>query len=349
MLDSEEDERYDTFEQYKSNEAILEQINKGVRGKNFSDIYNGSVNEDMENGRKIIEDSITLKRYLLHFNTTESCNKDNCYGYLNYWLNQKARKYSTSSNSILTLYSTYMNNDSELKQKNLCSSKIKHMSFDKYKKMDEIYKIYRSYKYYNLRKNHEQFSCSRANLCATEYNNILSKYPKIEDIKFCKVLENFKKEFEQNVLLPKKQCYPEIPNLVSYKDKCINLKSLPNGEDAHSQYKTNHEDPGEKSVESSYTQTQQIIRSTEGNNMPSSSLDATLPIIPFGSVIGLLFILLSLYKFTPFGKILKLQIQRFKGLTRNSDDELYEMQQNTSEYHDRNTEYNEYNISYNSL
>ncbi|SBT84327.1 PIR protein [Plasmodium ovale] len=341
---------YDTFEEYKYNEAILEQINNSLKGKDLSDIYNGSVNEDTEYGRRVIENSITLKNYLLHFDTIESCNNKNCCGYLNYWLNQKARSYNNASYSTLTIYNTYMQDDNELKQKNLCSSKIKYMNFDKYKKMDEIYKIYKSYKYYKIYKSHNsnvQLACLRANSCATEYNKILSSHTKIDDTKLCKVLEDFKKEFELNALLPKGQCKPEIPILYSYQDKCINLGRQENGADTFSKLQ-GHGEPGERKGESAQTKSQELDTSAEDGSTSPSYFDATLPITLFSSGIGVIFILLSFYKFTPLGHLLKHHIQRFNGVSKNSDDPLYEIHQNSSEYHDRNLEYNEYNILYNS-
>ncbi|SBT56262.1 PIR Superfamily Protein [Plasmodium ovale wallikeri] len=69
----------------------------------------------------------------------------------------------------------------------------------------------------------------------------------------------------------------------------------------------------------------------------------------FKDGMGGLLILLSFYKFTPIGQWLKLRTQRFGGITKNFDEELYELQQPTSEYDERNSEYNGYNIAYNSL
>ncbi|SBT56197.1 PIR Superfamily Protein [Plasmodium ovale wallikeri] len=256
MLDSEEDERYDTFDEYESNEDILDRFYKDIRGKDLSKIYKGSVSAYMVDGKRIIEDSITLKKYLLHFNTIESCNKDNCCGYLNYWLNQKARMYNNSSNSILTKYNDYMNEDSELKEKGLCISKINHMDTNKYEQMDELYKIYEKYKYYKYYKLHqnELIACSRVKGCATGYNDILSKYPKIEDTKFCKVLKDFKDTFENDDWVLSKKCNSEIPHLLPYEYSCIQLQGLSSYAHGPSLQEDGQVEIKENSEESSYSE-----------------------------------------------------------------------------------------------
>ncbi|SBT59270.1 PIR Superfamily Protein [Plasmodium ovale wallikeri] len=256
MPDNEEDEKYDTFEQYESNEDILYRFYNGIRGKNLSEIYHGSVNEDMENGRRIIEDLITLKNYLLHFDTIESCNKDNCCGYLNYWLNQKARSYNNSSHSTLIMYNTYMQDDNELKEKDLCISKINLMDTNKYEQMDELYKIYEKYKYYKYYKlhNNELISCSSVKGCATGYNDMLSKYPKIEDTKFCKVLKDFKDTFENDDWVLSKKCNSEIPHLLPYEYSCIQLQGLSSYAHGPSLQEDGQVEIKENSEESSYSE-----------------------------------------------------------------------------------------------
>ncbi|SBS92360.1 PIR Superfamily Protein [Plasmodium ovale curtisi] len=352
MPDSEEDEMYDTFEQYKSNDDILEQINKGIRGENLSEIYHGSVSEYMVNGTRIIEDSITLKKYLLHFNTIESCNKDNCCVYLNYWLNKKARMYSNSSNFILTKYNAYMNEDSELKEKGLCISKINHMDTNKYEQMKELYKIYEQYKYYKYYKLHnhnEQIACNRVKYCATEYNNILSKYPTIEDTKFCKVLKNFKDTFENDDWVSNKKCNSEIPHLLSYEYSCIQLQVPSSYVHGSSLQDDRQMEIRKNSEESSYYKLEQTERSAEEQSHSPSSSDSTLPITLFSSGVGILLFLMSSYKFTPLGQWLRFQTRRFKGISEQYDEEQYEIQQHNSEFEERNTEYDEYNITYSSL
>ncbi|SBS93866.1 PIR Superfamily Protein, partial [Plasmodium ovale curtisi] len=342
MPDSEEDERYDTFEQYKSNEAILEQINQSLKGKDLSDIYNGSVSEYMVNGTRIIEDSITLKKYLLHFNTIESCNKDNCCVYLNYWLNKKARMYSNSSDSILTIYNAYMNDDSELKEKRLCISKINHMGTNKYEQMDELYKIYdqyKYYKYYKLHNHNEQIACNRVKYCATGYNDILIKYPKIEDTKFCKVLKDFKETFEKDDWVSNKKCNSEIPHLLPYEYSCIQLQGQSSYVHESSLQEDRQMEIRINSEESSYPKLEQTERSPEEQSHSPSSWDSTLPITLFSSGVSILLFLMSSYKFTPLGHWLRLQTQRFNGISEQFDGEQYEIQQHNSEFEERNTEY----------
>ncbi|SBT56099.1 hypothetical protein POVWA2_084420 [Plasmodium ovale wallikeri] len=59
--------------------------------------------------------------------------------------------------------------------------------------------------------------------------------------------------------------------------------------------------------------------------------------------------LITLHLFTPLGHLLRLGIQKFKGISKNIDEGEYKMHQNISEHIERNSEYNEYNITYNTL
>ncbi|SBT84069.1 PIR protein [Plasmodium ovale] len=348
MPGSEEDKKYDTFEEYNYNQNILDKSYKDILSDDFDKFSSCSENEEIENGQNIVKDCITLKKYLLHFNSIESCNNKNCCSYVNYWLNKKARTYNNAINSALKIYNKFIKDDNEFTQKNLCISKINDLNTDEYKKMEKLYKIYEHYKNYKLHKHIVQVACGRAKSCAIEYNDILFNNPKIEDNKFCKVLEDFKKEFEKDVSPFKSQCTTEIPDLFSYEEECNNLQWKPNEADASSRLQAGQMEMGGITGESLNTQTLKTLSGKEEHHIPPSSFGATLPISLFSSGVGILLIFLSFYKFTPFGHWLKFRANRFKGMIKNFDDE-YEMLQHTSEYDESNSEYKGYNIAYNSL
>lgn len=167
------------------------------------------------------------------------------------------------------------------------------MNTDKFEKMNKLYNIY---KYYRLQKSNINLACIRANSCATEYNNILSKYTQIEDTKFCKVLEDLKKKFDMDVLQFKNQCSSEISDLFSYQEACNYLQRIWNGADISLHILARHGEIEVAYSETSCTQPQQILSSTEVNNTSPSSLGATLPITLFSLEIGALLIFLSFYK-----------------------------------------------------
>ncbi|SBT30944.1 PIR Superfamily Protein [Plasmodium ovale wallikeri] len=348
MTGSEEDKRYDTFEEYNYNQDILDKSYKNILSEDFDKFSSCSENEEIKNDQKIIEDCITLKKYLLHFNSIESCNNKHCCAYVNYWLNKKAKTYNNAINSPLKIYNEFLKDDNEFTQKNLCISKINNLNSDEYKKVEKLYKIYEHYSNYKILKHMVQIACNRAKLCATEYNNILSKNTKIEDNKFCKVLEVFKKEFEKDVSPFKSQCTAEIPDLFSYQEECNNLQWKPNEADSSSRLQAGQMEMEDTTGESLNIQAPKTLSGREEHHIPPSSFGTTLPISLFSSGVGILLIFLSSYKFTPFGHWIKLRANRFKGMTKNFDEE-YEMLQHTSEYDERNSEYEGYNIAYNSL
>ncbi|SBS92309.1 PIR Superfamily Protein [Plasmodium ovale curtisi] len=204
---------------------------------------------------------------------------------------------------------------------------IKSMEQTKY---DKIYKLYNVYEICRLfiSNKHKTTACSLAKSCDTAYNKILTTYKKPDETIFCKALKNFAENLEANNFTSKIKCKQLVVSIG---------------------YQTGQTETQMESEGPSDPQKDKVVEIQANDTTSPRSFVTTLPISLFSSGAGVLLILLSFHKFTPLGKWLKLQTQRFGAITKNSDEELYEMQQPTSEYDERNTEYNVYNIAYNSL
>ncbi|SBT55621.1 PIR Superfamily Protein [Plasmodium ovale wallikeri] len=331
-------ETYNSFDEYGFNKDIYDKIKNNITDT-VDSFPNDITIENTDKGYLIIMDCFRLKKYIENFSSKEICQKKNCFQYINYLLNHTVRMYYNSKESIFNVYINYLNHPRNKTIRNICFSELYYMAEDQYQKINKLYAAYNSFKIFNSKK-YSTPPCSSAKICAITYNNIITTYKKLDDIKFCKALNDFETVFQQNEHISSGKCNTEIPYLLSYRDACVQEEEKPlpvleaSGQQDRNIETQNH---------------QETLGITDDHTPLSESLSGTLPITLFSSGISALLILLTFYKFTPLGKFLKFQIQRFKGVTRTSDDELYEMQQNTSEYHDRNIEYNEYNISYNSL
>ncbi|SBS93901.1 PIR Superfamily Protein [Plasmodium ovale curtisi] len=349
MPSIEEDDRYDTFEDYKSNEYILNNfyihINEGDIDK-----FSGTVNTEIEHRFSIIKDCITLKKYLTYFSNIESCNKKNCCRYVNYWLNDRVHKNYKSNESIFTIYNNYMKNDSDINKNNQCASKIKYINRGDFEKIKELYDTYYLFNQFVSNKSYGTSMCFLARNCATSFNKILINYQRAEDIKFCKVLEDFKKKFENDVWISQNKCVNVSPNSLQYLNSCIQLQEQTTGGGLSSEQQEGSLKEKETSVDASdLHKRKETLEIKEEHTTSPTSFGGTLPISLFSSGIGALLIFVTFYKFTPLGHCLQLRTQRFKGISEHLHEEEYEMQQHTSEYDERNSENDEYNISYNSL
>ncbi|SBT55982.1 PIR Superfamily Protein [Plasmodium ovale wallikeri] len=350
MPSNEEDDRYDTFEEYTYNYNMLETIYRSIDSTDFNEFSSNAVNESMENGRYIIKDCITLKKYLTHFGSIDSCGSKNCCAYINYKLNKNDRDYNIPGKSSFSIYNTYINTDNFLNKKNICETKIKYISSGNYEKISELYNLYYLFHQFNSYKDYGLSQCSLARNCAERYNVIVGKYQATEDIKFCNVLEDFKKRFQRDDWISQNKCSNISSNLLQLGNSCVQLqeKTAKTGASLEPQEKASG--TGKSFEESSDpVEGETTLEITEQHPVSPSSLGSTLPITLFSSGIGTLLILLSFYKFTALGQFLRLSTQKFKGIPKNIDGEDYEMQQHTYGYDKENSEYNEYNISYNSL
>ncbi|SBT72639.1 PIR protein [Plasmodium ovale] len=333
-----QDERYDSFDEYRYNDDIYKDVRSNI-GDLYSSFPDDVIPGDTTERNSIVKDCLILKKYLMKFNNKEHCQSKNCCAHINYMLNKRLRSYGNSHKSIFEYYISYINHHSNDAIKNTCGPKIKHMDKDEYEKIEklsttyELYKLFISYTYGT--------GCSIAKNCSRAYNDIIITYTQVADAKFCKALKDFKNEFEANEKISAGVCYSEIDNLLPYPDEC-------NRSPQKSEEQTVRLAGKGESGRPSDFQGDHMGVILDENTISHGSFDAILPITLFSSGIGVLLALLSFYKFTPLGHWLKLRSQGFGRMPNSLDKEEYEMQLHTYEYDERNSEHNGYNIAYNS-
>ncbi|SBT56368.1 PIR Superfamily Protein [Plasmodium ovale wallikeri] len=348
MEESSQEERYDSIEDFSFNKDVYDKIKRNIGEEDYASFPDNFIVENTEYTEDITRDCLRLRKYIMKFNSKKECQKKNCCGYINYILNDVIRKYNKFQTSIFDIYIRYMNHPSNNNINNLCASKITFIDEEKHQKMD---KLYTAYKTCQLLISNERFtpSCSNAISCAKAFNNLKDTHINIDDTKFCKTLNDFKNLLDENFLISKGNCDSQIPNLISYPDSCNKILEKTQTALLPLDFQAGELERTRKSWETSSPQIEEAVRGTEEHSVSPRSLDSTLPVTLFSSGIGLVLILLSFYKFTHFGHLLKLRMHNFIGISKNNDGEEYEMQQHNSEYEERNEEYDEYNISYNSL
>ncbi|SBS91442.1 PIR Superfamily Protein [Plasmodium ovale curtisi] len=337
--------RFDSFDEYSSNKDTYDSIKSKI-GDYYDSFPSEVIPQNTSHRVFIVKDCLRLNKYLMEFGSKEECQTKNCCAYINYLLNYGIRNSYESQKYIFQFYTRYMNHDSNKDIKKLCGSEIIDMHEEIYTKAKKLYDLYHLYKIFNTNTRGKQ-SCYRAKSCASKYNNIIIDYPNLDDTEFCKALNDFKTIFEKNPIISS-QCHKLYPGELSLQDTCSHLQRQSRDTDLPPQ-PDGQVEKGVESGEQLSPETEQTKNVVEEQSSSPSSSGSTLPIAFFSSGVGALLILLSFYKFTPFGQLLRLKIQKFKGTSDHIDGEQYEMQQNYSEYDERNAEYNGYNISYNSL
>ncbi|VUZ99564.1 PIR protein [Plasmodium vivax] len=377
-------EDYNSFEQYNYNHDVYEKIKIDILNEYYSfpgDILRGYT----EYKDSITRDCSRLRKYLTYFGSEKDCKNKNCCQYINYFLNQRIHKDYHSNQSIFDIYKTYMNHEYNSTIKNLCLTEINYMNQEKYNKIHELYNAYKMCKFYVSNK-HDGMSCNRAKLCANKYNNIMTKYTKRDDTKFCKILKDLKDYLEQNEPISTGNCNSRFSNLLLYPHECDELLQKAEKLDV-SMVQTNGRLVVQGEVKGATPQEQR--EGTPGVGVPgvgvpgvgvpgvgvpgygtgvegSSTLKDTQSYaedinsktpndnttIPVGTItytsLGLVLPLVTLYKYTPLGTWVNTKILGRNKLMENMRKNNYELLLNDVGKHEASLNDPMYHIRYNS-
>lgn len=221
-------------------------------------------------------DCLRMRDYIIRF---YSQNNNSCV-YINYWLNKLVRTVYRKNTSIFDIFRYYMNQESKLKPDNPCTHKINYMDEYTYQNIQQLYFMYDQYKHF---KNNGKAGCHRAVKCAETYNKIVGDCHKLGKGENCKVLENFKTDFENNEIISKEQCSQKIPKLV-----------IPANSFIPPQVSSDRKDSEEQATSSDALQKGELeTHSTPHSYTPLGSL---IPILVFSALIGIMILTLILYK-----------------------------------------------------
>ncbi|CAI7721770.1 PIR protein [Plasmodium vivax] len=367
-------EDYDSYAQYIYNKDIYDNI-RGDINDEYDSFPDEVLGGETENRQYITLDCLRLSKYLNNFHSKGNCKKQNCCQYINYLLNKRVRTDYKSKHTIFDIYNNYMNHENNSMIKNLCLTEINYMNQEKYNKIHELYNAYKMCKFYVSNK-HDGMSCNRAKLCANEYNNIMTKYTKRDDTKFCKILKDLKDYLEQNEPISTGDCKWKFSDLLSYPSECNELLQKPEKPDVY-MVQTNGRLVVQREVKGATPQEQR--EGTPGVGVPgvgvpgygtgvegSSTLKDTQSYaedinsktpndnttIPVGTItytsLGLVLPLVTLYKYTPLGTWVNTKILGRNKLMENMRKNNYELLLNDVGNHEASLNDPMYHIRYNS-
>ncbi|SBT72917.1 Plasmodium vivax Vir protein/Plasmodium variant antigen protein Cir/Yir/Bir, putative [Plasmodium ovale] len=337
MTGNNENAIYDTFEEYISYKDALDRIKGNISSQDIEALYDNSLFIDKENKKGIITDCLRMRDYILRFYSKNN----NCCVYMNYWLNKLVRTAYKRNTSIFDIFRNYMNQEIKLKPDNPCTYKINYMDEYTYQNIYQLYFMYDQYKHF---KKNGKAGCHQAVKCAETYNKIVGDCHKLGKGKNCKVLENFKTDFENNEIISKEQCNQKIPKLLIPANSFIPPQVPSDRRDSEEQDASVHV-AGTLDASSDTLQKGEL----ETHSTPHSytPLGSVIPIIIFSAFSGIMILILILYKFTPFGNVLRSRtIKNERSL--NILEKYYELPEHNSEENQRNLEFEIYNLAYHS-
>ncbi|SBT57063.1 PIR Superfamily Protein [Plasmodium ovale wallikeri] len=257
-------------------------------------------------------------------NSTDSLRAE----YLNFWLNRQLKINEIPLIFASDFYSKVKSIDSLFDEKNKLSLKIYKINEDHFQYMTSLYDLYDNYNnIMSLMEGLEKDkTCSYyADEYIKLYEKIIHNCPPQSNNSFCSTLEVSKQKYEQikdrgNFFICK---IAELPALPSYRDNSLEIKT------------------SENDVVHLRQETQDFVGDKDTRYL-SSIFGFT------GTILGILFTLLILYKFTPFGYRLRNLLKRNTVFHTNSQ-ELEEISLNNSEFQENDHGGKIYNVRYNSI
>ncbi|CAI7720815.1 hypothetical protein PVPAM_100007900 [Plasmodium vivax] len=266
---------YENVINYSSQKFVMNIIPALISTNNYNETCKSIINKKLNNNNKYIKLCETLSGFLKYYSTNSNtglCNNKVCCEYLNYWLNSQGREVNIPNYNTLVFYNIIKEEFQDKTLWEYCNFKIHHIEDFEFKKLDTLYKIHDEFNEFKLKKAKPQTrndSCENAQKCVDLYNSIISLCHLNNDTSLCKALSELKIKIEKEGWLN------------SSDRMCSSVKELLSSENAFNNgIGIYHEYIGIGSDQSIY-----------------KTLMITTCIIIF----GIFFILLILYKFTPFG------------------------------------------------
>ncbi|SBT01700.1 PIR Superfamily Protein, partial [Plasmodium ovale curtisi] len=251
--------------------------------------------------------------------------------YINFWLNYQLKNINSSSDIVQRFYDV-VKSDTSFDTHEKLKGKIQNIQDEHLENMKIFYNLYHNYN--NIQSiiqdsTYDHTQCaSYSSECVEKYEEALTRCPKGATSSFCEALNIFKKKYEKlNDLISADNCKLEV------------LKPLPSHESLQ------QEGPLLPSEHPERAELDHVL-GEQGDNTDYSSTAAAS-----GTMIGMFFISLILYKSTPFGPWLRNRLLQKNMIEKNIEEEEknHELLLHMSEYQDINSEDSIYKIPYTSL
>ncbi|SBS94348.1 PIR Superfamily Protein [Plasmodium ovale curtisi] len=251
--------------------------------------------------------------------------------YINFWLNYHLKNINPSSDIVQRFYEA-LKSDPLFDINKKLQGKIQNIPSEYLKNMIIFYELYNKYNTIYSIIQDEASDYTQCTLyskeCVEKYEEALTRCPKGTTSSFCEALNVFKGKYKKlNELIIIDNCKLEV------------LKPLPSHESLQqegSPLSSEHPEPAELDN----------VLGEQGDTTDYSSAAAAS-----GTMIGMFFISLILYKSTPFGPWLRNRLLQKNMIGKNIEEEEqnHELLLHMSEYQDINSEDSIYKIPYTSL
>ncbi|SBS82064.1 PIR Superfamily Protein [Plasmodium ovale curtisi] len=252
--------------------------------------------------------------------------------YINFWLNYQLKNINRSSDIVQRFYKVLTSSDPSFDIHKKLQGKIQNIQDTHLENLTIFYDLYNMYNaIYTIIPDHDsdRTQCaSYSKECAQKYEEAIKRCPKGTSSNFCEALNVFKGKYEQlKTFIIIDNCELEV------------LKPLPSHELPTEVVPSLKNGPPEPMTLDNILEEQRD--STDFSTVTAAS----------GTMLGMIFISLILYKSTPLGPWLRNRILKKNIMEKNIEDEQknHELFIHMSEYQDINSEDNMYKIPYTSL
>ncbi|SBT55287.1 PIR Superfamily Protein [Plasmodium ovale wallikeri] len=252
--------------------------------------------------------------------------------YINFWLNYQLKNINPSSDIVQRFYEVLTSTDPSFDIHKKLQGKIQNIQDRHLENLKIFYYLYSMYNAIHTIIQDDisdRAQCaSYSKECAQKYEEAIKKCPKDTSSNFCEALNVFKRKYEQlKESIKINNCELEV------------LKPLP------SHQRLREELPLLQNESPEPAKLDNILGEQEDSKDFSTATAAS------GTMIGMFFTSLILYKSTPLGPWLRNRILKKNIMGKNIEDEEknHELLLHMSEYHDINSEDNMYQIPYTSL
>ncbi|SBT84827.1 PIR protein [Plasmodium ovale] len=347
MLTSVMNEQYIYWKDYNDIKHVLKEFLTPTVSE-FSELSRRDIFRNSEIKQQIIKYCLILKKFLINCKTNNICNNSKGCWYINYWLNDKTREiYDNLDNTIFDIYNRFIIDDGELSEKNMCTSKIHFIENDIFNVMKNLYGLYEIYDNVKTSDVDSYFACYYAKSCVDEYNKNISNCVIRDNNNFCEALDNLNSVFKDDEWISKDKCNATIPKLLSPQEAHDLLQEKSQNVHQHRGYP-----PAEEDLKSQLQETPvafQAIKAERNIDIPTPRSAYVSIIIPLlAALVGIFLLFLYLYKFTPFGQWLSSRQGTIR-ISQNINNEMYDLQEHSSEDYQTNLEHIRCNVAYQSI
>ncbi|SBS93441.1 PIR Superfamily Protein [Plasmodium ovale curtisi] len=347
MVSTNQDGKYLSFDEYNSYKNKLdESYISYYEVSEYQELFKNVISVVTENKMEILKNCYILKNYLLNFKNDQDCSHEKCCSYMNYWLNKKIRKNENNFvESDFDVYNKYIAFYNGRTAEKVCESNKFFISNNIYEEMNKLYYLYELYNKFKTNSTNTDRGCVELRTCVMHYNRILRYCKPNGNSYICKALQNFKTKFSSDNFVSLSECKENFREL-----KLKDLQDLSDEDEQHVNFLfiQGNGESGRRGLlaDASYSQLRGYPEGDEESIQPSWFSHSNLIQSLFFSAVGISFLFLLSYKFTPFGKWMRSLLLKKNIIKHYETEETQDILSHTYENVNIDTEDSVHNIQY---